>query len=1190
MKKIKRLVSGLLVSVMVISLTIQEIPVSAAELGIETDNVLISGESGVLTSGSDEVGIGEDDFNSIDNLDGKNQLDESEESDKTDESDEDGNTADSEDTADSEGTDQADGSDEDTDVTDDTEGTGQTDESDETDDSNSSGDSAEEGESVLIPSEIQEWDKCQYIIFPDNRSGITYDIIDSQLFIPIEGIAATTIYAVNTSAAEEIEFEASVALGYRLQVSDKLESIISQNGERRSSNGRWIYNYTIDTSELSSTVDRPLSVSLIKTVSEVSIHVSGDVLVNGVDENGMAQIGSVVSIEALTAGENIAMITEDEEGNTVYTAMELDYENRYIFTVEKAASFIAVNPDEVDYVIANSSTNKAKLTGEAGLKLKSLASSAQGYKEIVLNFTAVPNGSDGTATESAYYEVKVIAAPKKNETIPSGSPGSADEPDPRYYYIKKTADVNTQSKSIIVNDGTGENTACTYEFSVRLVHISNNISVPNEDTPRKEALETVLSGNTIVKSFATKNLYYEEKLGFTKKTTNIYTGQSDVLAGTVKYSKKASYLHDLTAVVYNSGGEICTNISCYFKNDNDELYISANEYTDPGKYTVTVFAGIGDDSVVGNPQSGTMYQANVSFTLTVLAGINYITTSSITKRVAITDKSVTFSAVPVGYSGYGYKSKTQRFTYEVKSAVKDDSSYSGFRTVEPIDRVKNSISVNKNGKVTIKKGYTVDATTGEDYIAIVIKAADFAGNNAEATAYVRITNTVLVPTDIYLTDSNGNRLSTTLTADKAHSARVVVLDQYGNNMLGHVTLTPKDNAKGTASAYINNSGYSAYLYVRKTGTITIKAVSTDGGKKSTTVKINVTSPSAPSQATYYYSQYDFITYNGAVINDFSTSNNGRIQYRAPKGAVIKFRQGFQINGKDYYSRGWWDWGYSVTGGKLKFDNDYWLLTPTAKTATLEIWLKSNPSRKWKLDIINNAWDTSYSTPKLKLLSGKLYNNPYANSSDVIYYDYDDYYYYDLPNQQLTYLYESVDCDSIRITAKSKSAPGVWVSDLNVTAKTFKLNFGAYGLKAGSYKYNVAFYKNGALIGKPATITVKINKSSKLKITSSYTLNTGQADSVILKCTPNEFIPDYDTKLLNANVGGRENDFNTYFELVTSTNSDGITTTSIKFKDSVTSEEKAALKGKTLTGYVKYSYYLGYNHIENATSKISIKIK
>ncbi|MCH5250199.1 MAG: hypothetical protein J1E98_09705 [Lachnospiraceae bacterium] len=1199
MKKTKRLLSSVLVVVMVLNLMVQDITAIAAET--------VPQEGGAISE-SLEIPASDNIDDSIVTIDPNGQNDADDQTGETDESDDAGNADgtdnsgnigeddSSDNTGNTDGTDDADNTDgtndndagttdstdesDDTDNTDATDNSGESDVTDETNDSGITDDSEQsddditdgedqtdnEDESAIAKAEDSDWSESQYITFSDNSDGVTYKISKTQTYKTVNNIfASAKVYVVNTSDIEEIEFEASVALGRKLEIPEDLKDIISQENERKLFDRRWTYNYTIDITELSTTMDEPLEISLIKADDEVPVDVSGDVVVDGIDEDGMAQVGDVVTIEVLNAGEVLAMITQDDKGNTVYTAMELDYENRYEFTVENETAFVAANPDTVGYAIANSASNKAKLTGEKGLKLNSLASSAQGYQEIVLNFTAVPNGSDGTATESTYYEVKVAAKPKKNETVPAGSSEA-----PKYYYIKKTADVNTQSKSIKVNNGTGE-TACTYEFAVRLVHISNKTSVPNENTSRDAAIEAALSGNTIVKSFATKNLYYEDKLGFTKKTVNVYTGQSNVLTGTVKYSKNASYLHNLTAVAYNSEGGVCSDITCNFKNDNDELYVSVAKEAIPDKYTIGIYAGSVDSKTA--PQSGTMYQAYTSFVLTVSAGINYIYTDDITKRVAVGNKAVTFSATPVGYGGYEYyfKAKSQKFTYEIKS-------FASNKVVEPTDDVKNNISVNKNGKVTIKKGYTVKAGSGEEYIAIVIKAADFAGNTTSTTVKVLVSNTVLVPTEIYLTDKSGKKIEgNSFAYDKLDNqgtyltTSVVVLDQFGKNMNQYVTITPNKIKYNANFVYHYTNESEATLYINKLGNISIKAVTTDGNKKAKTVKFTV---SMPAYKNIVYSVAS-VSCGGVPLvkdDDYKTAN-GKMNYKAPGSCEIVFNIGAAtILGSAFYNRSLIDWQYSVTGGKLRFDGNYWIITTTAKTTQLEIWYKSNSFSRWTLKFTNDNWNSStYSTaPKITLVDGNVYTNQLSIASSN--------------SQQLTYKYDSGSFDQIAVNPTSDKVPAVKIS--GVTNSTFTLDFAKGNIKAGSYKYNVVFMKNKKIACKPVTITVKVKKTPKIKITASYTLKTDQADSITLKCTPSDLGISSSAKLLDANVKGKANDFSKYFTISVAKNSEGVPTATIKLKDAY----KAELKGKTITGYVKYDYYLGYSHVENVTSKITIKVK
>lgn len=1020
----------------------------------------------------------------------------------------------------------------------------------------------------------------QYVTFPDSRGDIVITVPDVVGVTPLKYVAAGTVYRIDVSEAEEFVFEAAVRYGYRLEIPEALSGILAMKKSRALVDGRWVYQYGLKTSELSTAKTEPLSVGLVVERDVVSVAVKGDAVVSGVDRDGMAQLGSEVSIEIEKPGYALAMVTRDEKGNVIYTAMELDYDNRYSFTVKEQADFVVIDPEQVDFAILYGTERTAKLTGEAGLKLTGLTSSAQGYKEVVLNFTAVKNGSDGTEKQDAYYEVKVTAMPQEGEEVPAGSAAW-----PVYYYIPKTADTNTQSKSVQVNDGDlSAPTACLYEFSVRMVLIDKTEEVPDADTPSEEPLQAALAGNTITKSFATRNLYYEDKLGFTKKKTTILTGQEDVLAGTVKYSKKASYIHDLTAVAYDSRGAVCAGLTCAFRNDNDELYISAASNVMPGKYKVVVYAGIGEEATVGSPQGGTMYQANTSFTLTVQASIWYIDTSAITTQAAINNKNITFSAVPVG-RGYqdNKKTKSQKFSYEIKSAV-PDSTGTDFTVMDPTDNVKNNISVNKNGKVTVKKGYYVDPDTSNNYIAIVIKATDFAENEATATAYVQIVSTAVVPAYIRIGDGHGNWLKAgnkyELTAAQAEGAVVVVQDKNGNNINNYVTITPADNAQNTAAAYISRSDGVDYLHVRKCTTITIKAASKDGGKKSKSVKLTITAPAVTS-ISYYLSN---ITSDGFEVNSYAIQS-GTIRYNAPKGAVLKLRMGVNINGNRYFND-WFDQEYTGKKCKVKKDGDYLLVTPTAKEAELTVQMGNMSGT---LKFVNVGWNKQYDAPpKLKLLDGKLYSNRFTNRYELV---MEDGKYY-IPTQKLTYQYDYGSYDEIMIAKISKSGPDLYLSDFDPVDRTFSLHAEAGNdLKSGSFQYKVAFLRDGQLMCKPATITVKVNKAAPLKITSSYTLDIQKSEYITLKTTPAEFIPDYDTQLLNANVGGKANNFDELFEMEYLADAEtGEPKVVLRFKSTVTPEDRMRLRGKSVTGYVRYSYYYGYSYIKNATAKVTIKIK
>lgn len=275
--------------------------------------------------------------------------------------------------------------------------------------------------------------------------GITFLVSEAE---GITKLSDTSVYRIDADKTDWFSFEAFVSYGQKIVIPEKLQERLFMTEERMLTEEGWQYSFTVNETELSAEEENPCQISLIAEKDMVAVTVNGAGIVQGTDQNGMAQMGSEVSIEVTTPGQTLNRITEDEEGNTVYTAMELDYENRYTFTVTEEVQFVIVDPETADYYIFYADTRKAKLTGEAGIQLKNLDSSAQGYNEIVLNFTAVKDGSDGTENEKVYYEVMVKATPLGEEILPAGSSTT-----PRYFYIPKKENTNTQSKSIKVNNG-----------------------------------------------------------------------------------------------------------------------------------------------------------------------------------------------------------------------------------------------------------------------------------------------------------------------------------------------------------------------------------------------------------------------------------------------------------------------------------------------------------------------------------------------------------------------------------------------------------------------------------------------------------------------------------------------------------------------------------------------------------------
>ena len=122
-----------------------------------------------------------------------------------------------------------------------------------------------------------------------------------------------------------------------------------------------LYEETEESLSAELTEEETESQEELAIAKSVFIEVEGKADIKGVDKNGMAQIGSKVSITVKNPGEVLAEIWEEEWESYSYTALELDRNNCFTFTAEYDMSFIVVNPDEFEDEIEYSSSRKAQL-------------------------------------------------------------------------------------------------------------------------------------------------------------------------------------------------------------------------------------------------------------------------------------------------------------------------------------------------------------------------------------------------------------------------------------------------------------------------------------------------------------------------------------------------------------------------------------------------------------------------------------------------------------------------------------------------------------------------------------------------------------------------------------------------------------------------------------------------------------
>lgn len=784
--------------------------------------------------------------------------------------------------------------------------------------------------------------------------------------------------------------------------------------------------------------------------------------------------------------------------------------------------------------------------------------------------TADKSVKDANANGKVYYEVTV-------EADTTGAPAGTTAK--KVYYFAKEANKTELSKKIVVNtEVETKSTSWPYIFTVRMVLLEDT-SV--DETAKSSALTAVAAGPAIVKTFATRNPYYEDKLAVTKKTTSIYTGQKNVVAGIVKFSKNASYITDVTIRVLNKDGVEVTGITLAdsattVDSATSEIKLDVASYVKPDKYTVEISALAKQETVGDTPNVATMYRATAKLPITVVAGINNISTTGIAKKLVVGNKDVSYTLKPYGYSDYSYstKAKSQKFKFEVVDAGHTSLANS---VAANADVIKKYVSVNeKTGKLVIKKGITLSNNTDNNKFAVKITADDFEHSTPVVRyADIELTKTAMEIGEIYL-EKGVQKLSSTCTMSEADGATIKVLDTEGVDITSLVTFTPA--AKKKNGVWTSNGFNGTTLhFVKAAKTFSIKATTTDGGKKSKTVKYSIGNDTFKDFKYELTSNQTSFVETGANTYEYKATNNPELTLDVYDGAAPA-RQ-------TYYN-----YKVSVKGGKqVDRSANGFKFVPTAKETKITITDQVTKSRK---PVVITVTNLTYPTAKA----------PSAKTTDKLYTDMLDATGAVIP-QTLTFTVAKNTYEAVNVTYESGALSnlylvynnaGAWADALGNTALVdnkftlmTNINYpynvpyskaiqGKYTVTYGHYDDNHKFIPDT----KPATLTIKVNKLGNFKPTTSYTITP--SDSKIIKLTGKPANVDVAySSLQNANVGGKPNRFRDIFTL---NEENGTLTLNTAAKDYAT----IVADKKNLTGYVTYTYRNSKGEIKN-TAKITVKI-
>lgn len=900
-----------------------------------------------------------------------------------------------------------------------------------------------------------------------------------------------------------------------------------------------------------------------------------------------------------------------------------DYDNMLIPEVEAANAAVAdVAIENGNLIIETKTTGTAKVTiksvtktGEGEelfgftvtgqdpknkLTVKSLASSAQGMNDLYLDMT--PNTAIKEVSSSAfkyYYEVNVAWKNGNDETAANHNTGY-------YYYLADVDDNKLQAltEKIAVNkinaETNGDKCGNTYTFSAKMIAVKKDAAIT---TGAPQAAAYVLkegefaSEKATVKDFSTRNKYYEDKLGVTKKTTKIYSGQEDVLVAIPKFSAKASHIDDVNVTVCNTDGSVPEffendDIFARWDPDTNGIYMDVAADVYSGKYNLVIEATAHNYEEDGRTVYD-MYRSTATVPFTVVNGIDSIAANAPAQIAVLNNKDASITLKPVGYgydrdskTGYtgSYKAATQKFTYEFVGSVNTKNN----------DKV-----IVKNNKITVKKDFAVGADPEKNKFTVRVNPVDYVGNTHSRNVTIEVTNEALVPTEIYLTDSNGEKLANNLTTLEAENAKVVV--KAGNRVIsnGVLNITPAYTAKKTGY-------YNRYDAIRVAGkaSLTLKAATTDGGKKSVTRKdkYNI---SYPTDVTYsLYAENS----NGVGIY----LKNGKYQYADTGNGTLNIYVNAEV--PDTYSDNaytdYFNYSVSVKGGKIvdkSVGYGWYEIAPNAKETVVTVTDKTKKGNSSKIAF--TYVNTNYKDAKA----------PTASTKSKLYLAYDGYGEYDngevgpyMKGQELKYtLKDNKDgYNAVKFTAadsKSRSIvylEGVYEIDSKnefVVGQTDgEGNTVVWPDAVGTAKYNLVYgtKKNGIFYPatKAAAISVKVNKLGNMKPAVKYTINPVESLGVPLTYKPADGVIYFD-EVVSANVGGKKNKFYELFRLVGDDDSRKLqikdADTYAKITAALTADAKNGNENfnpkEDLTGYLKYHYFTVNGRVDKA-DKITVTIK
>lgn len=893
---------------------------------------------------------------------------------------------------------------------------------------------------------------------------------------------------------------------------------------------------------------------------------------------------------AITAAQ-AAVGARIEDGNLVITAKPA------MAGVENAAKVIIVDTNGLDAAAINALTvdnalkngvvtvNTKNATIDGKSPTVSLVSTTDTTVKVKLG---VPKGVVTPETGKIYYKVELTVPAEP--AFPEGTSTEAQNAI-KAALTKAATDWNTNNANLYQEKATLDAQGGLLEIPVMVFADSvpealrkgvlmSGFSVKAtllqtlaaDGNPAAEATTITGGAATELANIATKNPYYEVKLGLKKGTTNLITGQDkDVVIATPTFNKLTSYSYVKTEFVNTSSGELigdgvsgsyadnyCGLYAKYDELQNAVIVNAADAYFDNYDYhknlgvKVTAYA---EDSAYG---------AVATQKITVVNGIQEINPSAPYEIYKQKGKAATLT-VTTDLNNMSvdkkYAPKSKKLSYEIVDKDTEEAA-------DLSAALKANVTVNKsNGKVSINKNYEVNGRYERNQFRVKVTAVDYAGSTvSECTAPIAITADPMDMGTIAVFDITGGVNSAKLVAvNDGDLTATTREDEYRVAVLQPGVRTSKNTYDLETDAidsgmFTFKSGNAKSVAVDEEGDLTINkaaknlkitVIPKDGSNKKGKV-LNLKTVGQVNEAPVLrISRYQGSVATDSQVDELYVGGAKEIHYNGNstnnyfKLEVVKpVKVGDSTDYAPFYLA---NYQISYKGGKqitktVGADGDSIKIVANAKETTITLKNKAVRNAEavvYKLVNDDCVTDNKAKAPKIST-SAKLAQ--YTGSARLASYTVKGQ-----KTDDFTGNYVVLSADQ---TKKNPSNIGSVLPELDVPlpiilGQSFNLKVNTNVATVGNYNLvaTVGSMENGVFkpLYKDAKAVVKITKQGKanLSVTGSYTLPLKNYSGIYLKYkSGNGYItftnsPDADDNYAkNAIINGKENNFNKYFDVMT----------------------------------------------------------